>query len=214
MHERSARTSVTRPARVANSSKVTTARVTRNPLCPTAFVVPAFFFFLLPQPRENEILVAYEKSFTLSRTGSLSLLPFSNGKIKKEKRKWTEFTFYVFVPRSKIYSMNQTTKKRDFSSGCVVALTAWINFGKYCRYRVNSLSLNEEFIPRQRAKRSFNLLSTNRGGERSWTFSFSLLDFQDFIPRREDATFDPSFHTFHFMYVYIYIYTRIYVIEI
>lgn len=38
VHERSARTSVTRPPRVANS-EVTTARVTRNPLCPTAFVV-------------------------------------------------------------------------------------------------------------------------------------------------------------------------------
>lgn len=52
--------------------------------------------------------------------------------------------------------MSQTMKKRDFSSGCVVALTVWINFGKYYRYRVNSPSPNEEFIPRQRAKRSFN----------------------------------------------------------
>lgn len=43
VHERSARTSVTRPARVGNS-EVTTARVTRNPLCPTAFVVLVRFF--------------------------------------------------------------------------------------------------------------------------------------------------------------------------
>lgn len=93
VHERSARTSVTRPARVGNS-EVTTARVNTESalsdcLCRPRPFLP-FSFFFPPQPRENEIVVAYEKVKRVlssrGRDSGLSLPSFSLLSLKIKKK--------------------------------------------------------------------------------------------------------------------------------
>lgn len=88
----------------------------------------------------------------------LSLLSFSNRKIKKKKKngrkftEWTEFTFYSLCPLWPPFAgwnLFKSNEETWFPSGCFVALTDLaISFGKYHHYGFNSSSsFNEEFVP-------------------------------------------------------------------